>query len=56
MSDNPDTLDKFCRRNRSSIAEDQQGAPVFLARNAWTLKRETQDWPDIRFVNVKERN
>ena len=55
VSDKPERLEEFCRRNRSSIAEDRQGAPVFLARNAWTLNRETQDWPDIRFVNVKER-
>src|SRR3954470_7204506 len=55
MSDKPDSLEKFCQRNRSSIAEDRQGSPVFLARNAWALNRETQDWPDIRFVNVKER-
>jgi peptide chain release factor 3 len=56
VSDKPDTLEKFCGRNRSSIAEDRQGAPVFLARNAWTLNREMQDWPEIRFVNVKERS
>jgi peptide chain release factor 3 len=55
MSDKPDSLEAFCQRNRSSIAEDRQGAPVFLARNAWALNREMQDWPDIRFVNVKER-
>ena len=55
VSEKPDMLDKFRERNSSSIAEDRQGAPVFLARNAWTLNRETQDWPDIRFVNVKER-
>ena len=55
VSDKPDAVDQFCRRNRSSIAEDRQGAPVFLARNACTLNREIQDWPDIRFVNVKER-
>ena len=30
--------------------------PVFLARNAWALNREIEDWPDIRFVNVRERN
>jgi len=55
VSGKADTLERFCSRNRSSIAEDREGAPVFLARNAWTLNREMQDWPDIRFVNVKER-
>ena len=42
-------------RNRSSIAEDKEGALVFLARNAWALKRAVEDWPDIRFLNVRER-
>src|SRR4051794_4231802 len=55
VSEKAERLEKFRHRNRSSIAEDRQGAPVFLARNAWALNRETQDWPDIRFVNVKER-
>ena len=45
VSDNPDILDKFCRRNRSSIAEDRQGAPVFLARNAWTRIRKRKTGP-----------
>ena len=56
VSDKPDMLEKFRDANRSSIAEDRQGSPVFLARNAWALNREMQDWPDIRFVNVRERS
>ena len=56
VSDKPTCWTSSVAANRSSIAEDRQGAPVFLARNAWALNRETQDWPDIRFVNVRERN
>ena len=27
----------------------QEGSLVFLARNAWALNREMEDWPDIQF-------
>jgi peptide chain release factor 3 len=56
VSDKPEMLEKFRDANRSSIAEDRQGSPVYLARNSWALNREVQDWPDLRFVNVRERN
>ena len=46
----------FCDTNRSAIADDNAGSPVFLARSAWVLKREVDEWPDIAFVNVMERN
>ena len=56
VSEMPEMLERFRDANRSSIAEDRQGSPVFLARNVWALNREVQDWPDVRFVNVRERN
>jgi peptide chain release factor 3 len=56
VSDKGEVLQRFRDANRSSIAEDKEGALVFLARNTWALNREVQDWPDIRFVNVRERN
>ena len=52
-SDKPDVLQRFRDANRSGIAEDKDGSLVFLARNAWALKREVEDWPDIR---VRERD
>jgi peptide chain release factor 3 len=55
-SEKADVLQRFRDANRSSIAEDREGSPVFLARNAWALNREVQDWPDLRFLNVRERN
>jgi peptide chain release factor 3 len=56
VSDKSEMLQRFRDANRSSIAEDKEGSLVFLARNMWSLNRETQDWPEIRFVNVRERN
>ena len=52
----PDVLKRFCDTNRSAIADDNAGSPVFLARSAWVLRREVDEWPDIAFVNVMERN
>jgi peptide chain release factor 3 len=54
-SEKPDVLKRFCEANRSAIADDNNGEPVFLARSAWVLKRETDDYPDIQFRNVMER-
>jgi len=41
---------------RSSMAEDGDGDPVLMMRNAWELGRFQQDWPNIRFTSVKERH
>lgn len=56
VSDKPDQLQKFCEAYRSSIAEDKDSALVFLAKNAWTLDRAMEEWPDIRFLKVRERD
>jgi hypothetical protein len=29
---------------------------VFLARNAWALSNATEEYPELQFVAVKERN
>ena len=49
-------LKKFSDNNQSSLAEDHDGARVFLARNAWALGRAEEDWPNIRFVKTKEQS
>jgi len=48
-------LERFTGRQRASLAEDRDGAPVFLARNAWELNRTMEDWPAIRFSATRER-
>jgi hypothetical protein len=30
--------------------------PVFLARNAWDLRRTAEDWPGIRLSATRERS
>jgi peptide chain release factor 3 len=52
----PLVLKKFIDANGSAMAEDRDGAPVFLARNAWTLGRAQQDFPDVKFSATREQH
>lgn len=45
----------FLLKERVNLAEDENGALVYLARNAWQLQRSQEDWPDLGFLSVKER-
>jgi len=47
-------LKRFVDKNRGSLAEDRDGAPVFMARNAWELNYTQEQWPDIRFKTTRE--
>jgi peptide chain release factor 3 len=55
-ADDARELKKFTDSNQGSLAEDHDGSPVFLARNAWALGRAEEDWPDIRFLKTKEQS
>ncbi len=46
---------KFGDANRPAMAEDHDGAPVFLARNAWHLTKAQEDFPDLEFRKTKEQ-
>ena len=43
-------------RNRAALAEDHDGVPVFLARNAWDLRTTIEDWPALRFQETREQS
>jgi peptide chain release factor 3 len=51
----PAELERFYARQGASLAEDRDGAPVFLARTAWDLNRTVEGWPKIRFSATRER-
>jgi peptide chain release factor 3 len=38
----------------SAIAEDRDGATVFLARSRWDLERTMKDWPKLAFKATRE--
>jgi peptide chain release factor 3 len=47
-------FDSFINANRSGIAEDLDGDPVFLARNAFYLDYTRERAPGIVFTDVKD--
>lgn len=47
-------MKKFTDANRLNLAEDNDGALVFLARNAWHLNKVQEDFPKVKFAKVKE--
>lgn len=51
--DDAGTLKKFCDSNQSSIANDHDGDPVFMARNAWHLADAEEKNPKIVFMATK---
>ena len=53
-ADDAHTLKKFIDKNNAAIADDHDGTPVFLARNAWHLENAAKEAPDIRFLKTLE--
>ncbi len=53
-ADDDALVKKFGDGNKDAMADDHDATPVFLARNNWHLERAAKDWPDIRFLKVKE--
>jgi len=48
-------LDAFADKTKSQMAEDVDGAPVYLGKSAWEIGYVREKNPDIRFSDVKER-
>ncbi len=53
-ADDPRAVKDFVERNRTNVAHDHRGAPVFLARNAWHLNKAQEDFPALRFLATRE--
>ncbi len=54
-SDDPAALKAFTDLNRSALATDRDGAPVFMAKDGWELNYVTDRNPNVRFSATKER-
>jgi peptide chain release factor 3 len=54
-SDEPAELKKFLDANQGQLADDVDGAPVFLAKSAWELRYTSERNPKIKFTATKER-
>jgi peptide chain release factor 3 len=55
VSEDPIKMKEFMERNRSQMAEDQYGRPVYLARTFWDLKNTEENWKAISFYKVREQ-
>lgn len=53
--DDPADVKAFLDRNKGAMAEDRDGAPVFLAKSGWELNYASEKFPDIRFEATRER-
>ena len=49
----PNELEKFVRAYPSSMADDLDGAPVFLAQSAFSLRYDQERWPAIRLTTSR---
>jgi peptide chain release factor 3 len=53
-SDNKAALAKFIAANRSAMADDVDGDPVFLATSAFMMRRSEELAPDVTFRDIKD--
>jgi peptide chain release factor 3 len=49
-------LDRFRLKNAHALAEDHDGVPVFLARNAWDLRTTIEEWPALAFAATRQQH
>ncbi len=55
-ADDPAEIERFRTKNPAASAEDHDGVPVFLARNAWDLRTTIEEWPKLRFRETREQS
>jgi peptide chain release factor 3 len=53
-SDDRPALDKFIAENRSAMADDVDGDPVFLASSAFMMRRAAELAPALTFRDIKD--
>jgi peptide chain release factor 3 len=56
LSGAPEEVVNFRDANKGQMAEDRDGAPVFLAKNAWELGYVGGKFPKITFLKTRERS
>jgi peptide chain release factor 3 len=53
-SDDRKALKDFRQRYFTSLVEDVEKHPAMLFPNKWRLERAIEEWPDIKFMEVRE--
>ena len=51
-----DEIANFRDANKGQMVEDRDGAPVFLAKNAWELGYVDDKFPKVKFLKTRERS
>ncbi|MGK2740260.1 peptide chain release factor 3 [Tepidicaulis sp. LMO-SS28] len=51
----PAELKRFMDANQGSMADDRDGAPVFMAKSGWEVGYVSEKWPDVTFSATRER-
>ncbi len=54
-SDDAAALKEFVEINRSALAKDRDGNPVFLAKSAWEVGYVADRYPKVKFAATRER-
>jgi peptide chain release factor 3 len=54
-AEDPKALEQFMGEHRGAMAEDRDGAPVFMAKDAWELNYVSGRFPNVHFAATKER-
>ena len=54
-SDEKEAIKSFTDTNRLNLADDHDGALVFLSRNAWHLNKAQEDFPKLKFNKTREQ-
>ncbi|PTQ09955.1 peptide chain release factor 3 [Sphingomonas oleivorans] len=54
-ADDPKALDEFVGLHRGAMAEDRDGAPVFMAKDGWEINYIAGRHPAVRFTATKDR-
>ena len=55
-SEDPAELKRFMDAQVHSMADDRDGAPVFLARSKYELSYMSEEWPKISFTKTRDRS
>ena len=56
VCEDPIKLKNFIDKNQSLMAEDIDGAPVYLAKSSWDIHYAQEKNPDIQFLKTRERH
>lgn len=54
-SDDEKLIEAFVEKNKTATGTDLDGAPVFLAKNAWDVGYAQEKNPDLKFTATKSR-